>query len=140
MFATFRDNNVFSKYVAIFKQSPGQVFLLLMCLVALVYCMILNFSAIGYMIHHGTGVHPFTAIVTFFIFTQLLKYADLEGDAIGKYVGQALWLTMGAIGFYWVCVYSNWETFNKVILAIFQLTSYVTIITIIMNVFNNKKS
>ena len=127
MFAA-KQYNVVSQNLAIFKNNPGQILLLLVCMLLLAFCLVLNFSAIGQMVSFGTGIHPFMAVVSFIIFTQLIKYADSDRDGIGKYVSQALYLTMSAIALYWVFTYSDWTTYSKVILSVFHMVIYGTII------------
>lgn len=132
MFAANKNNvvsqNIVSQSFAIVKNNLGQVVLLSVCMLLLGYCLALNFSAIGQMVSFGTGLHPFMAIVTFFGLLQIIKYSDIQGDGVGKYVSQCLYLVMSLIGLYWVFVYSDWETYKKTILTIFQLVIYSTIV------------
>lgn len=118
------DNKYFGKKWEFETNSMFAVLLLAAAFLFLVYFCYLNFSAIGKSVDFYTGIHTAITLLGLFGISYVLKKKYGKG---GKAISQALWLTMGAIGMYWVLTHSNWEFFQKAILVSCHILAYINL-------------
>lgn len=121
---TTQDNKYFGKKWEFETNSMGAVALFALVVLFLGYFCYLNYSAIMKSTQFYVGIHPIVTIVGLFAVSFIIK--KVYGE-VGKVVSQAMWITMGVIGMFWVLTTSDWATYQKVILVFCHLLAYANL-------------